>query len=66
VAKYKLLIFRPIFHIYVMKVILKQSGLHQIDLCIETSDTCITIYTSVAYAPYDRLYIWLGKIRDRQ
>jgi hypothetical protein len=49
-----------------MKVILKQSGLYKIDLCIEASDTCIIIHTSVTYAPYDRLCIWLGKIRDRQ
>jgi predicted RNA-binding protein with RPS1 domain len=49
-----------------MKVILKQSGSHWIDLCIEASDTCIIIHTSVTFDPYERLYIWLGKIRDRQ
>jgi hypothetical protein len=49
-----------------MKVILKQSDSHWIDLCIEASDTCIIIHTSVTFDPYERLYIWLGKIRDRQ
>jgi predicted RNA-binding protein with RPS1 domain len=49
-----------------MKVILKQSGSHWIDLCIEASNTCIIIHTSVTFDPYERLYIWLGKIRDRQ
>jgi hypothetical protein len=49
-----------------MKVILKQSGHGWIDLCIETNDTSIIIHTSSCFDPYERLYIWLGKIRDRQ
>jgi hypothetical protein len=49
-----------------MKVILKQSGRGWIDLCIEFSDFCITICTSSSFDPYERLYIWLGKIRDLQ
>jgi predicted RNA-binding protein with RPS1 domain len=49
-----------------MKVILKQSGRHWIDLYIETGDTCIIIHTCVTFDPYERLYILLGKVRDRQ
>ncbi len=49
-----------------MKVILKQSGHGWINLCIEFTDVCITIHTSSSFNPYERLYIWLGKIRDSQ
>jgi predicted RNA-binding protein with RPS1 domain len=49
-----------------MKVILKQSGHGWIDLRIEFSEVCITIETSSSFDPYERLYIWLGKIRDSQ
>lgn len=49
-----------------MKVILRQSGRGQIQLCIETSDVCTIIRTSVTFDPYERLYIWLGQIRDVQ
>jgi predicted RNA-binding protein with RPS1 domain len=49
-----------------MKVILKQSGRGWIDLRIEFSDVCITIHTSSSFDPYERLYIWLGKICDSQ
>jgi predicted RNA-binding protein with RPS1 domain len=49
-----------------MKVILKQAGRGWIDLCIEFSHVCIVINTSSSFDPYERLYIWLGKIRDYQ
>jgi hypothetical protein len=49
-----------------MKVILKQSGRGWIQLCIETSNVCTIIDTSVVFDPYERLYIWLGQIRDAQ
>jgi predicted RNA-binding protein with RPS1 domain len=49
-----------------MKVTLKQAGRGWIKLCIETSNVCTIINTSVTFDPYERLYIWLGKIRDVQ
>jgi predicted RNA-binding protein with RPS1 domain len=49
-----------------MKVILRQSGRGCIQLCIETSNVCTIINTSVTFDPYERLYIWLGQIRDNQ
>jgi predicted RNA-binding protein with RPS1 domain len=49
-----------------MKVILKQSVRMWIQLCIETTDVCTIIHTSVTFDPYERLYIWLGQIRDAQ
>jgi predicted RNA-binding protein with RPS1 domain len=49
-----------------MKVIFKQSGRGWIQLCIETSNVCTIIDTSVVFDPYERLYIWLGQIRDAQ
>jgi predicted RNA-binding protein with RPS1 domain len=49
-----------------MKVILRQSGRSCINLCIETSDICTIIHISVTFDPYERLYIWLGQIRDSQ
>jgi predicted RNA-binding protein with RPS1 domain len=49
-----------------MKVILKQSGRGCILLCIETSNVCTVIHTSSIFDPYERLYIWLGQIRDAQ
>lgn len=33
---------------------------------IESSDVCTKISTSCVFDPYERLYIWLGKIRDSQ
>jgi predicted RNA-binding protein with RPS1 domain len=49
-----------------MKVFLKQSGHGWIHLCVETSNVCTIIHTSVTFDPYERLYIWLGQIRDSQ
>jgi predicted RNA-binding protein with RPS1 domain len=49
-----------------MKVTLTQSSNGSIPIGIESSDVCTKIYTSSTFDPYEKLYIWLGQIRDSQ
>ena len=50
-----------------MKITLTQPTYRStIWIYIESSDVCTKISTSSIFNPYERLYIWLGKIRDSQ
>lgn len=50
-----------------MKITLAQPTYRaSIWIYIESSDVCTKIYTSCVFEPYERLYIWLGQIRDSQ
>ncbi|MEG4572143.1 hypothetical protein QUA56_05360 [Microcoleus sp. N3A4] len=50
-----------------MKITLTQPTYRSsIWIYIESSDVCTKIYTSTVFDPYERLYIWLGQIRDSQ
>lgn len=48
-----------------MKIVLTQPTYRSsIWLYIESSDLCIRIHTSATFDPYERLYVWLGQIRN--
>jgi predicted RNA-binding protein with RPS1 domain len=50
-----------------MKITLTQPTYRStIWIYIESSDVCTKISTSSIFNPYERLYIWLGQIRDSQ
>ncbi len=50
-----------------MKITLTQPTYRStIGIYIESSDICTKICTSSVFDPYERLYIWLGQIRDSQ
>ncbi len=50
-----------------MKISLTQPSYRStIWIQVESSDVCCIIYTSVTFDPYERLYIWLGQIRESE
>ena len=50
-----------------MKISLTQPNLRShIWIDIESSNVCTRIFTSVTFDPYEKIYIWLGQIRDSQ
>lgn len=48
-----------------MKITFEERKSGWIILYVETKEVCTKIWTSIVFDPYRNLYIWLGRVRDR-